>query len=186
MKCKKEFDGRKLPREAKAQLRLAAVKRIENGESPEAVASGMGFNRRAVYRWLEAYHYGGEDGLKPKPIRGAPPKLDAKQLFRLSRIIRTKNPLQLSFPYALWTLAMIRELIRREFNVSLSEVSVGRLMRRLGFSPQRPMYRAWQQDPTLVEAWRTTVGASELLAAARHIESEREAAECAMQTGGAS
>ncbi|MDH0318817.1 IS630 family transposase [Aeromonas caviae] len=156
MKCKKEFDGRKLPREAKAQLRLAAVKRIENGESPEAVASGMGFNRRAVYRWLEAYHYGGEDGLKPKPIRGAPPKLDAKQLFRLSRIIRTKNPLQLSFPYALWTLAMIRELIRREFNVSLSEVSVGRLMRRLGFSPQRPMYRAWQQDPTLVEAWRTT------------------------------
>jgi transposase len=155
MECKKEFDGRKLPREAKAQLRLAAVKRIENGESPEAVAAGMGFNRRSVYRWLEAYHYGGEAALQPKPILGAPPKLDARQLSRLSRIVRTKNPLQLSFPYALWTLAMIRELIRREFSVALSEVSVGRLMRRLGFSPQRPMYRAWQQDPTLVEAWRT-------------------------------
>ena len=49
---------------------------------------------------------------------------------------------------------MIRVLIRREFAVSLSEVSVGRLMRRLGFSPQRPLYRAWQQDPALVERWR--------------------------------
>jgi transposase len=155
MKCKKEFDGRKLPRDAKAQLRLAAVRRVESGESPEAVAAGMGFNRRAIYRWLEAYHYGGEGALAAKPIPGAPSKLDAKQMAKLSRIVRTKNPLQLTFPYALWTLAMIRELIKREFRVSLSEVSVGRLMRRLGFSPQRPLYRAWQQNPALVEAWRT-------------------------------
>lgn len=155
MECKKVFDGRKLPREAKAQLRLAAVKRVESGESPEFVAAGMGINRRAIYRWLEAYHYGGEDALKAKPILGAPPKLDAKQMAKLSRIVQTKNPLQLNFPYALWTVAMIRELIRRQFSVALSEVSVGRLMRRLGFSPQRPLYRAWQQDPALVEQWRT-------------------------------
>lgn len=155
MECKKQFDGRKLPREAKAQLRLAAVKRVESGESPEAVAVGMGFNRRAVYRWLEAYHYGGEQALQAKPIPGAPPKLDARQMSKLGRIVRTKNPLQLHFPYALWTLAMIREVVKQQFGVALSEVSVGRLMRRLGFSPQRPLYRAWQQDPALVEAWRT-------------------------------
>lgn len=155
MECKKAFDGRKLPRAAKAQLRLAAVRRVEAGESPEAVAAGMGFNRRAIYRWIEAYHYGGAHALEAKPIPGAPPKLDAKQMARLRRIVHTKNPLQLRFPYALWTLAMIRELIRQQFAVSLSEVSVGRLMRRLGFSPQRPLYRAWQQDPAQVEAWRT-------------------------------
>lgn len=155
MKCKKVFDGRKLPREAKAQLRLAAVKRVGSGESPECVAAGMGINRRAMYRWLEAYHYGGEEALKPKPIPGAPSKLDAKQMAKLSRIVQTKNPLQLNFPYALWTRAMLGELIRQQFRVTLSEVSVGRLMRRLGFTPQRPLYRAWQQDPVLVEQWRT-------------------------------
>lgn len=155
MRCKKPFDGRKLPRDAKAQLRMAAVQRIEAGESPESVAAGMGFNRRTIYRWLEAFHYGGKSALAAKPIPGAPSKLDAKQMERLSRIVRTKNPLQLAFPYALWTLAMIRVLIEREFGVSLSEVTVGRLMRRLGFSPQRPLYRAWQQDPALVEAWRS-------------------------------
>lgn len=156
MKCKRVFDTRKLPREAKEQLRMAAVKRVEEGESPEVVAAGMGINRRTIYRWLSAYHYGGEQALQAKPIPGAPAKLDAKQMGRLARIIRTKNPLQLRFEYALWTLAIIRELIRREFGVKLSEVSVGRLMKRLGFTPQRPLYRAWQQDPALVERWQHT------------------------------
>ena len=154
MKCKKTFDGRKLTRSAKEQLRLSAVKRVEAGESPEFVAEGLGLNRRTIYRWLEAYHCGGEQSLKAKPIRGARPKLDARQMARLSRIIRAKTPLQMNFEFALWTLAIIRELIRREFGVSLSEVSVGRLMKRLGFTPQRPMYRAWQQDAALVEQWR--------------------------------
>ena len=155
MKCKKVFDARQLPRKAKEQMRIAAVKRVNTGESPEYVAAGMGINRRQIYRWIEAFHYGGEEALKAKPIAGAPPKLNAKQMAKISRIVRDKNPLQLKFEYALWTLAIIRELIRREFGVNLSEVSVGRLMRRLGFSPQRPLYRAWQQDPKLVDEWRT-------------------------------
>ena len=154
MKCKKVFDARKLSRAAKEQLRKAAVKRVETGESPEFVASGMGINRRTIYRWLSDYHYGGEHALNARPIRGAKPKVDAKQMAKLARIVRTKNPLQLNFEFALWTLAMIRELIRREFDVRLSEVSVGRLMKRLGFTPQRPLYRAWQQDPALVAHWR--------------------------------
>ena len=155
MICKKTFDARKLPRKAKEQLRIAAVRRVDAGESPENVAGGMGINRRQIYRWIEAFHYGGEDALKAKPIKGATPKLNAQQMARLSRIVREKIPLQLNFEYALWTLAIIRELIGREFDVNLSEVSVGRLMRRLGFTPQRPLYKAWQQDPHLVNEWRT-------------------------------
>ncbi len=144
MTCKKQFDGRKLPREAKAQLRLASVQRVESGASPESVSAGMGFNRRAIYRWLSAYYHGGAEALQAKPIPGAPAKLNLRQLQKLSKLARTKNPQQLQFAYALWTLATIREFIKREFSVGLSEVSVGCLMRRLGFSPQRPLYRGWQ------------------------------------------
>lgn len=154
MKCKKIFDGRKLPRQAKEQLRIAAVKRVEKGESPEHVAAGLGINRRAIYRWLSEYHYGGIESLRAKPIRGASPKLDSKQMKKLAWIVRAKNPLQLKFEFALWTLAMVRELIRREFRVKLSEVSVGRILKRLGFTPQRPLYRAWQQDKALVKLWQ--------------------------------
>jgi hypothetical protein len=64
------------------------------------------------------------------------------------------DPRQLQFAFALWTRAMIRELIRREFDVRLSEVSIGRLLRKLGLSPQRPLYRADQQNPQAVARWK--------------------------------
>jgi hypothetical protein len=54
----------------------------------------------------------------------------------------------------LWTRAMVRELIRREFGVRLSEVSVGRLLCKLGLSPQPPLYRAYQQNPQAVARWK--------------------------------
>jgi transposase len=154
MRCKKPVDARAYSHDMLEALRFDAVKRIEAGESPEVVAAGLGFNRRTIYRWLEAFHYGGEDALAAKPVPGAPPKLGAQQMAKLARMIRDKTPLQYSFEFALWTLAIIRELIKREFGVSLSEVSVGRVMKRLGFSAQRPLYRAWQQDPRLVKRWR--------------------------------
>jgi transposase len=73
MKCQKIFDARRLPRAAKAQLRHAAVKRVETGEGPEAVAAGMGLNRRTIYRWLAAYHTGGKQPYRPNPFTGLPP-----------------------------------------------------------------------------------------------------------------
>lgn len=154
MKCKKTIDARSYKHDTLEQLRISAVERVQAGESPEEVAIELGINRRTIYRCLAAYHYGGEDALKAKPIPGAPPKLDAKQMARLVKIIRDKNPQQFKFDYALWTLATIREVITREFGVKLSETSVSRLMKRLGFSAQRPLYRAWQQNPELVQSWR--------------------------------
>lgn len=64
------------------------------------------------------------------------------------------DPRQLSFGFALWTRSMIAQLIAREFGVSLSEVSVGRLLTTMGLSPQRPPRRAHRQDPEAVERWK--------------------------------
>jgi hypothetical protein len=60
----------------------------------------------------------------------------------------------LQFAFALWTRAMVGELIGRAFAVRLSVVSVGRLLRKLGLSPQRPLYRADQQNPEAVARWK--------------------------------
>lgn len=156
MSGRSKIDARKLGPKAQEHLRRSAMQRIDAGESPEAVASGIGINRRTIYKWISAYHYGGDDALKTDTRPGRPGKLDGKQLGKLSKIIRTKNPQQLKFDYALWTIPMIRRLIREQFGVRLSEVSVGRMLKRLGFTPQRPLYRAWQQDKALVEQWQTT------------------------------
>jgi transposase len=60
----------------------------------------------------------------------------------------------MQFEFALWTREMVREVIRREFGVALSVVSVGRLLRKLGMSPQRPLHRAYQQNRQAVGRWK--------------------------------
>ena len=155
MKCKKKFDGRKLDHKTLEAIRKRAVQQVLDGKKPEDVADAYGMNHRTIYRWLEKYHYGGWDALKAKPIPGRPPKLTASQMKWLANLVREKDPRQLSFPFALWTLSMVREVIRRELGIHLSEVSVGRILKTLGFTPQRPLHKAWQQNPTLVSRWKS-------------------------------
>jgi transposase len=106
--------------------------------------------RAAVDSWLAKDREGGLEALRAKPVPGRPPTLSGAQLARLYGLVVGNDPRQLRFVFALWTRAMVRELIGREFGVRLSEVSVGRLLRKLGLSPQRPLDRADQQHPEAV------------------------------------
>jgi transposase len=153
----RDDDGRKLDHQTLEQLRIRAVGQIEQGAHPEDVATGLGMTRAAVYAWLAKYREGGLESLKARPVPGRPPKLSGAQLHRIYTLVVGNDPRQLQFTFALWTRAMVRELIRREFGVRLSEVSVGRLLRKLGLSPQRPLYRAYQQNPAAVRRWKTEV-----------------------------
>jgi transposase len=151
----RENDGRKLDHKTLEVLRLRAVDQVEAGAHPEDVAEALGLARGTVYMWLAKYRQGGKDALRARPVPGRPPRLSGDQLRRLYTLIVGADPRQLEFEFALWTREMVRELIRREFRVGLSAVSVGRLLRKLGLSSQRPLYRAYQQDPEAVERWKS-------------------------------
>jgi transposase len=150
----RDNDGRKLDHRTLEALRIRAVDQVGEGAHPEDVAVALGLHRKTVYAWLAKYREGGKDALKARPVPGRPPKLGGAQLSRLYALIAGQDPRQMQFEFALWTREMIRELIRREFGVALSVVSVGRLLRKLGMSPQRPLHRAYQQDPGAVERWK--------------------------------
>jgi transposase len=150
----RDDDGRKLDHKTLEQLRIRAVGQIQQGAHPEDVAAALGMTRAAVYGWLAKYREGGRAALKARPVPGRPPKLSGAQLHRVYTLVVGNDPRQLQFVFALWTRAMVRELIRREFGVALSEVSVGRLLGKLGLSPQRPLYRAYQQNPEAVARWK--------------------------------
>lgn len=135
----RDNDGRKLDHATLETLRLRAVAQIEAGAHPEDVADALGLHRSTVFGWVARFRSGGRQTLLAKPVPGRPPKLSAGQLHRLYALIVGNDPRQLQFEFALWTRQMVRELIRREFQVSLSVVSVGRWLRVLGLSPQRPL-----------------------------------------------
>ena len=141
-----KLDARKLDHGTLEQIRIRAVQQVQAGESPEVVIRALGFSTRCIYSWLAMYRAGGWDALKAKRISGRPPKLAARDLQWVYRTVTGKNPLQLGFPFALWTRAMIAKLIVKRCGVRLSLASVGRLLAQLGLTCQKPLWRAYQQD----------------------------------------
>jgi transposase len=153
----RDNDGRKLDHAMLETLRLRAVERVQAGAHPEDVAEALGLHRKTVYGWLAKFREGGREALLARPVPGRPPKLSGEQLRRIYTLVVGADPRQLQFAFALWTREMVRELIRREFGIGMSVVSVGRLLRKLGLSPQRPLWKAYQQDPVKVDRWKREV-----------------------------
>ena len=147
------FDARTLSREALSDLRRRGVASVQNGQAPDEVAQALCVSRAAVFNWLAMYRAGGWQALEARTRGGRPRKLDGRQMSWVYRTVAGKSPLQLRFSFALWTLDMIRIVIRREFGIQLSRSSVGRLMEQLGLSAQRPLWRAYQQNPKAVSKW---------------------------------
>lgn len=148
-----KVDGRKLSHAKLEEIRFEAVKAVQAGESPSAVARRKGLYTNRLFVWLAAYRNGGWQALRARKAMGRPKRLDAKQIRWVYDTVTSKNPLQFKLPFALWTRAQIRTLIAQRFSVKLSLVSVGRLLAQLGLTCQRPLFRAYQQDRSLVERW---------------------------------
>jgi len=146
-------DARRLDHKTLTELRKRAVSSVQDGQSPSNVAKALGVTRAAVYMWLALYRHGGWGSLDARKRGGRPQKLDGKALSWLYNTIVSMNPLQLKFTFALWTSRMIQELIRRKYHIKLSKASVCRLLKQLGLTPQRPVWRAYQQRPEDVQRW---------------------------------
>ena len=157
MKCKRTTDGRKHGRVALPAMRQQAVKAIREGQDVASVATAYGVNVRSVFRWLADFANGGQNALLSKPIPGRPPKVSDEEMRWLAKAVKDNTPLQYKFVFGLWTLTLVGALIEREFGKKLSLASVSRIMKILGFSVQKPLYQAWQQDATLVRAWEAEI-----------------------------
>lgn len=147
------LDARGLTHKNLTDLRRRGVQAVQQGESPEVVARALGIARQTIYNWLALYRDGGWDALDARKRGGRRRKLNGKAMKWIYDTVTRKNPLQLNFPFALWTCAMVAQVIYDRFKVKLSRASVGRLMNQLGLSAQRPLWRAYQQDPVAVERW---------------------------------
>lgn len=141
-------------------LRVRGVRLLEDGWTQASVAEALGVGERQVRRWARRYRDGGWEALeKRKRGRSAEAQmvLSACQQAKLVAAIRGKSPDQLRIPGLLWTRGTVRDLIERQCGVCLEVSTVGRYLRRWGFTLKRPAKRALEADPVVVEAWLTDV-----------------------------
>jgi transposase len=141
-------------RRAVNEERLVAVQLYENGMSADQIAEAMNVGRSTVFAWIDKYRTGGLAAISTKIASGRPTTLDDSEMVRLYTMINGKDPRIHSFGMALWTRSLIRDLIKITFKKCVSLVTVGRILTKLGMSPQRPLSRSWKQDPERVERWK--------------------------------
>lgn len=141
-------------RRATYEERVSACEALEKGVPADEIAKVLKVSRSSIFEWQKVYRAHGTQALRTKKTRGPDSKLSDGQMSQLYRLIAGNDPRQLSFGLALWTRGMIQELILRQFGVRLSIVSVGNVLWKLGMSPQRPLYRAYEQDPEKVAEWK--------------------------------
>ena len=133
--------------------RVEAIRLLSQGYTKAEVARILNVTESSVYGWQKAYRGGGLAELSTKIASGRKRLLSDKQLLQLSGCIRM-DPRQLEFDFGLWTRKLVRELIRRKFGVDYSEQNVGRILKMLGFSPQRPVYQALERDQEKRRIWQ--------------------------------
>jgi len=133
--------------EARYQKRKLAVEAVQQGESPTIVSRVVKVPLRTLFYWLELYRHGGYDALRERKRSGRPRKVNAAVLQWLYNAITLGDPRQHQCEFCLWTLGIVRAMLKRSHEIELSKSGVSRLLRHLGLSPQVPKYKSYKQDP---------------------------------------
>lgn len=137
-------------------LRKQAVRLYLKGLPVMQIVAMTGLSWPGVRAALDRYEAGGMAALKPAK-RGKKPgtgrSLTAEQEQAIRQIICDKRPEQLKMEFALWSRAAVGQLIEREYGIKLQVRTVGKYLARWGFTPQKPIKKAYEQSPDAVRKW---------------------------------
>jgi len=133
--------------------RWQAMTLLDQGRSQSQVARKLGVTPSAVSQWAKARRDGGDSALTAKPHPGAPRKLTAKQLARLEKML-LRGPQKHGYGTDLWTLSRVAAVVEKHFGVTYDLSGLWHVLRRLGWSSQKPERRARERDEDAVSRWR--------------------------------
>lgn len=136
-----------------ARLRVVDYLRKKLGTQKQA-AEVFALTERAVNGIWARYKEKGKRGLasKKRGVKGGK-KLKKDQAHQVRQAIKDKLPDQLKLPFGLWTREAVQQLISQKHGVELSRWQVGRYLRDWGYTPQKPIKKAFEQKPGQVKKW---------------------------------
>jgi transposase len=148
-------DARKLAPSAQEAIRRKAVAAVNAGMGQTQAAEVFGVAQKTIWMWLKAFRAGGSEALKARKRgpKGEGTRRNGWQAAAIANLVRDRHPEQLKLPFVLWTAGAVRQLIQRKFKVRVSERTVRRYLARWGFTPQKPVRRAYERNDAAVQRW---------------------------------
>lgn len=142
-----------LTREQMEERRLEGGRLLKAGKLSQAeIGRQLGVSRATVSDWAKTVEAKGMRGLRKRKAAGIQSKLNPSQKQKLKYRL-DRGALANGFPTDRWTLGRVQQLIQQKFEITYHPKYLNRLLRKLGFSPQKPLPQALEQDQALVKAW---------------------------------
>ena len=135
------------------RVKVAEYLKKELGTQKEASVI-FGITERAVNRIWARYKASGKRSLinKKRGVRSGK-KLTGLQAAEVKKLIKDKLPDQLKMPFGLWTRDAVSQLLLDRYGVELSRWQIGRYLKSWGYTPQKPIAKAFEQKPQKVKQW---------------------------------
>lgn len=154
----KNTDSRSLSSEVQQHNRDLAIRLFQKGVKRKEIAEIIGVHYGVTCRWIRAWEKGDR---KAKAIqlgkrgrrKGEQCVLTVEQEHNLQRLLADKNPKQLKLPFALWTRKAIQSVVYQMWRVNIAIRTIGDYLKRWGFTPQKPIRKAYEQNPKAVQEW---------------------------------
>jgi len=135
--------------------RLLAIAAVLDGASRAEAAKVGGMDRQTLRDWVIRFNDRGADGLINTPSPGVPPKLDATHRAFLAGIVE-EGPIPAIHGVVRWRACDLIMRLHEEFGISVSDDTIYRALKDLGFSHLSARPKAYKQDPEAVEAFKKT------------------------------
>lgn len=133
--------------------RMSALALMRNGLNNSQIGRELNVANQTVSRWRKEYSEGGKKALAQAGRAGRKPRLNAKQTKALTNRLLA-GPEKLGYETPLWTCERVADLIAQDFGIHYHPGHVWRILRGLGWSPQRPVGRALERDEKAIREWK--------------------------------
>jgi transposase len=143
----------KQPKDWREARRLRAWELKQKGWKQKDIAEALGVTPGAVSQWMKRAREGGTEALRSRPAPGPTPRLSQEQLARLPELL-AQGAEHFGFRGEVWTRKRVAVVIKREFGVTYTPTHVGRIVKAIGWSLQKPVERASQRDEAAIARWR--------------------------------
>lgn len=142
--------GQKIDAEALKVRRVEARRLLDEGLSQAEVARRLHASRQSVSRWAQT----SRRELAQVRRQGRKSAMGEKDRLKLKELLLA-GPEAAGLTGELWTVPRVREVLAARLGHRFSNVHVWRVLRQLGFSPQRPEGRARERDEAKIADWKS-------------------------------